>query len=131
MGRTPSPPKLSRRQSEIMDAVYRLDEASVQEILESLHDPPTAGAVRRMLNILAQKGLVTSRDNGPRKLYRSVQRKEDARRRALKKLTETFFGGSRAGVMAALMEESALGLSQGERDTLSRLIRKAREEEGS
>ena len=129
MGKKARPPKLSRRQSEIMDAVYRMEEASVQEIVQALHDPPTGGAVRRMLNILGQKGLVVSRHDGPRKVYRAAQEKKEARKRALDRLTETFFGGSRAGVMATLLEESALELSRGERETLSRLIQKAREEE--
>lgn len=124
-------PKLSRRQREIMDAIYRLNEASVQEIMESLHDPPTTGAVRRMLNILAEKGLVRSRHDGPRKLYAAVEKKEEARKKALRRMVETFFGGSQAGVMAALLEESALELDEEERRTLSRFIRMAREKEGS
>jgi predicted transcriptional regulator len=131
MGLEEDPLRLSRRQREILDAIYRLNEASVQEIMESLHDPPTAGAVRRMLNILAEKGLVRSRHDGPRKVYAAVEKKEEARKRALKRMTETFFGGSRAGVMAALLEDSALELDEGERQTLGRLIRMAREKEGS
>jgi predicted transcriptional regulator len=103
----------------------------VQEIMESLHDPPTTGAVRRMLNILAEKGLVRSRHDGPRKLYAAVEKKEEARRKALRRMTETFFGGSRAGVMAALLEESALELDEAERQTLRHLIRMAGEREGS
>lgn len=129
MGTKPDGPVLSRRQREIMEVIYRLDEASVQEILEGLHDPPTSGAVRRMLNILAERGLVQSRHEGPKKLYRAVQRKEEARRRALRRVRETFFGGSRAGVMAALLEDGALELSDPERTALRRIIERAREEE--
>lgn len=129
MGGDRNPGRLSRRQREIMDVIYRRNEASVQEIMESLQDPPTAGAVRRMLNILAEKGLVRSRHDGPRKVYAPVEKKEEARKRALRKMTETFFGGSRAGVMVALLQESALELNDNERRTLSRLIQLAREKE--
>ena len=129
MSQISNPPTLSRRQSEIIDVVYRLNEASVQEIMERLHEPPSDGAVRRMLNILTEKGLLRSRQDGPRKVYRPAQDKERARMKALRKITDTFFGGSRAGVMAALFEDSALNLNEKEQDTLRRLIHKAREEE--
>ena len=66
MTRSPESDGLSRRLNEIMDVVYRLGAASVAEILEELRDPPTDGAVRRMLNILAEKGLVEARYDGPR-----------------------------------------------------------------
>jgi len=112
-----------------MEVVYRLNEASVTEILENLRDPPTDGAVRRMLNILAERSLVEARYDGPRKVYRAVLNKEEARKRALRRVAETFFGGSQARLMASLFEDSALRLSDAERDTLRRLIAKDEEEE--
>ena len=129
MAKNPESRGLSRRQSEIMDVVYRLNEATVAEILEQLRDPPTDGALRRMLHILVDRGLVEARYDGPRKVYRAVQKKEEARRRALKRVAETFFGGSNARLMASLFEESAGDLTEAERKTLRRLIAKAREEE--
>jgi predicted transcriptional regulator len=112
-----------------MDVVYRLNEATVAEILEQLRDPPTDGALRRMLHILVDRGLVEARYDGPRKVYRPVQKKEEARKRALKRVAETFFGGSNARLMASLFEESAGDLTPAERKTLRRLIAKAKEEE--
>ncbi|UCF41563.1 MAG: BlaI/MecI/CopY family transcriptional regulator [Gemmatimonadota bacterium] len=129
MARSPKVPGLSRRQTEIMDVVYRLEEASVSEIQEQLHEPPTDGALRRMLHILAERGLVEARYDGPRKVYRPVQKKEEARRRALGRVAETFFGGSHARLMASLFEESDMELSDAERKTLRRLIAKAKEAE--
>jgi len=127
--KVPDPPILSRRQREIMDVIYRLNEASVADILENLHDPPTDGALRRMLNILTERRLVEARYDGPRKVYRPVQNKEEARKRALRRVAETFFGGSQAHLMASLFEESALRLTDAERKTLRRLIEKAKVEE--
>lgn len=129
MGKTSDPPILSRRQREIMDVVYRLNEASVADILANLLDPPTDGALRRMLNILTERGLVEARYDGPRKVYRPVQSKEEARKRALRRVAETFFEGSQAHLMASLFEDSALRLSSTERDMLRRLIEKAKAEE--
>jgi BlaI family penicillinase repressor len=129
VSKSPNFPNLSRRQTEIMDVVYRLEEASVSEILDGLHDPPTDGAVRRMLHILAERGLVEARYDGPRKVYRPVQRKDVARKRALRRVAETFFGGSHVRLMASLFEESDVDLTQAERKTLRRLIAKAKEAE--
>lgn len=130
MARFPEVSGLSRRQTEIMDVVYRLEEASVTDILEHLNDPPTDGALRRMLHILAERGLVEARYDGPRKVYRPVQKKEEARKRALRRVAETFFGGSHARLMASLFEEADVDLSKGERKALRRLIARAKEAEG-
>jgi len=129
MAKPPASPSLSRRQNEIMDVVYRLEEVSVAEILEHLHAPPTDGALRRMLHILVERGLVEARYDGPRKVYRPVQKKEEARKRALRRVAETFFGGSHARLMASLFEEPDVDLTDQERKTLRRLIAKAKEEE--
>lgn len=129
MTRFSSSPGLSRRQSEIMEVIYRLEEATVAEIAEQLHDPPTAGAVRRMLHILVERGLIEARYDGPRKAYRPVQEREEARKRALRRVAETFFGGSHARLMASLFEETDVDLSDAERRTLRRLVAKAKEAE--
>ena len=50
--------KLSRRQEEILDIIFRLGEASVTDIMGHLVDSPTDGAVRRMVNILYSKGII-------------------------------------------------------------------------
>lgn len=130
MTRSPESESLSRRLKEIMDVVFRLGEVSVAEILKELRDPPTDGAVRRMLNILAEKRLVEARYDGPRKVYRPVQPMDAARRHALRRVAETFFGGSQAHLMASLFEDAAVRLSDEERRTLHRLIERARKQEG-
>jgi predicted transcriptional regulator len=112
-----------------MDVVYRLEEATVAEILENLRDPPTDGALRRMLHILVDRGMVEAQYDGPRKVYRPVQKKVEARKRALGRVAETFFGGSKARLMASLFEESDVDLTEAERKALRRLITRAREEE--
>lgn len=119
--------KLSRRQQQIMDVIYRLGEASVGEIRQELPEPPTSGATRRMLNVLVAKGAITARQDGARKVYRSRIATRVAREHALKRVIDTFFSGSIASTMAALLTSSDLRLSNAERETLAELIEKARE----
>ena len=47
---------LSRRERQIMEVVYARGEASVNEALNDLPDPPSRTAVRTMMRILEEKG---------------------------------------------------------------------------
>lgn len=119
-------PQPSRREKEIMDIIYRLGEASVTDIMEHLTDSPTSGAVRRMLNLLHAKGVVTYRHEGAKKMYRSKVAKNVAGEKALKHLVETFFAGSAARTMASLFKNSDMKLSENEKKMLLELIEKTK-----
>jgi len=47
---------LGARERQIMDAVYRLGEGSVAEVLAQLPDSPSYSAVRTMIRVLEKKG---------------------------------------------------------------------------
>src|SRR5690349_22345304 len=67
-----SPPheKLTRREREIMDALFALEEgASAEDVRERLTDPPGYSAVRAMLARLETKGFVRHREEGLRYVY--------------------------------------------------------------
>jgi predicted transcriptional regulator len=118
--------RLSRRQKEIMDILFQRGQASVAEIMAGLPSSPTSGAVRRMLNILYEKGLVEYTQDGPRKLYRPAVDRRQASRQALSHVVDTFFEGSAARTMAALFQATDLSLDDEEKQLLSELIEKAR-----
>lgn len=117
----------SRREKEIMDIIYRSGEASVSDIMERLTDSPTAGAVRRMLNLLHAKGVITYRHEGAKKVYRSKVARNVAGEKALKHLVETFFAGSAARTMASLFKTADIKLSAAEKKTLADLIEKTKD----
>ena len=58
------PAKLTRRERQIMDALFASGEATVVQITAQIPDPPTTMAVRRMLHILEEKGLLARRQEG-------------------------------------------------------------------
>src|SRR5687768_9983394 len=64
-------PALSRRERQIMDAIYALGEANATEIRGRMVDPPTRTAVRTILSILEAKGHVTHRKVGRNYVYRA------------------------------------------------------------
>src|SRR5262245_10886526 len=82
--------QLGRRERQLVEAVYRLGEASVSEVRQTLPDPPSYSAVRAMLNLLAEKGVLTFRQEGKRYLYRPVTPKNKMGRSALRNLVRNF-----------------------------------------
>ena len=62
----PEPSELSRRERQIMDAVFALGEATVNQVVEDIPDAPTSMAVRRMMHILEEKGHLKRREEGRR-----------------------------------------------------------------
>lgn len=119
---------LSRREREIMDIVYEMREATAQQVLERLPSPPSYSAVRALLRVLEQKGHLLHRQDGPRYVYVPRLAKDKARRNALVHLKQTFFDGSTADVVAALLDISDDDLSEDDLLKLSGLIDKARKE---
>jgi len=119
--------ELGKRERQIAEAVYRLGEASVADVLEELPDPPTYSAVRAMLGLLVRKKVLKLRRDGKRYLYRPVTSREVASRSALANVLATFFGGQPAKVMATLLDVSE-HLTVTEIDQMKQLIEQARKE---
>lgn len=119
---------LSRRERQIMDIVYEMKEASALQVLEKLPAPPSYSAVRALLRVLEGKGHLVHRQDGPRYVYAPRLAKDKARKSALAHLKQTFFDGSTAEVVAALLDMSEADLSDEDYQRLSDLIDKARGE---
>lgn len=119
-------PELSRRERQILDALLELGEAPAEDIRRRLPDPPSYSAVRVMLTRLEKKGYVRHREEGPRYVYAAMVSKTRERRNALSRLVRTFFGGSTAEAVTALLD-SAEDLSGDELERLAGIIEKAKE----
>jgi predicted transcriptional regulator len=118
----------SRREREIMEALYKLGKATAQQIADALPDPPSNTAVRTLLTILEKKGHVRHSLDGVRYVYEPKVAREKMAQKAVKSVLATFFDNSVEGVVAALLNQDDLKLSQGELDRLAVLIEKAKEE---
>ena len=120
--------ELSRRERQIMDAVFELGEATVNQVVEAIPDAPTAMAVRRMMHILEEKGYLKRRENGREVIYVPRESKEKAGRGAFQKVIETFFGGSLEQALAAHLHSRKDAVSEEERQRLISLIEQAKKE---
>jgi BlaI family transcriptional regulator, penicillinase repressor len=125
----PRPPEvLSRREREMMNIIFREGKATAGEVMDALADPPSYSAVRATLSVLEKKGHLKHQHDGTRYVYMPTVNREKARSSALDQLLTTFFDGSAASVMAALLERSADKLTPEELDRLSGMIEIARKE---
>jgi predicted transcriptional regulator len=123
----PTPLHLGKRERQIVESLYRLEEASVADVRAALPDPPSYSAVRAVLNLLVHKGMLIVRQEGKRYLYRPVSAKEKVGRSVLRNLVRTFFGSDPAGAVAALLEGSAGKLSADDLKRIRDMIDKAGE----
>lgn len=120
---------LSRRERQIMDAVYRFGEASAADIARVLPDKPAYNAVRVTLGILEKKGFLKHRQDGPRYVYAPTIAPEKAQQSAMKHVLKTFFQGSPSAAILALLGDGASKLSQKELDEIAGAIAQARRKE--
>ena len=120
--------KLSRRERQCMDIVYRLGEATVNDVLDHLEDPPSYSAMRACLRVLEEKGHLCHRQDGPRYVYLPTVSLKQAQKSALNGLLRTFFGNSYEQMVATLLDDSETGPSREELENLARLIEQARKE---
>src|SRR6266481_6338086 len=128
MTRKPKPNALSRRERQIMDILYKLERATVGQVLAKLADKPSYSTVRAQLRVLEEKGHVRHEEQGLRYVYIPAVPRDVARRSALRHLVETFFEGSTESAVAALLGGEISRISSEELDRLSRLIAKSRKE---
>jgi predicted transcriptional regulator len=118
---------LSKREREIMDVLYRLGRATAGEILAALPGTRSDSTIRTQLRVLEQKGHVTHEAEDLRYVYSPTVPRRSARRSALRHVVDTFFEGSNAKVVAALLGSEGSRLSPEELEEIEALVRRARE----
>src|SRR5438874_12685451 len=118
--------RLTRRARQIMDVLYPLGRASASEIRARLPGTPSDSTVRTQLRVLEAKGHVRHEEYGLRFVYMPTVPRHAARRSALRHLVDTFFDGSSAKAVAALLGGEAARVSDEELDRIARLVDEAR-----
>jgi BlaI family penicillinase repressor len=119
---------LTRRESQIMEILYRRRRATVEEIRAELPDASSPSSVRKLLDIMIERGLLAREYDGPRYVYFPAVKPEEASRSALKQLVRTFFNNSPGSAIAALLDIRSAQLSAAEYRQLSNLLKRAREQ---
>ena len=119
---------LTKRERQIMDVLYRHGRATAGDIMNAIAGAPSYSTVRTQLRVLETKGHVRHEEQGLRYVYMPTVPRHSARKSALRHLVQTFFDGSHANVVAALLGGEAARLSDEELERIEELVRNARKE---
>src|ERR671917_2118651 len=109
-----------------MDILYQLGRATAAEVGKALPGEPSYSTVRTQLRVLETKGHVRHEEHGLRYVYMPTVPRHAARKSALKHLVDTFFDGSSAKVVAALLGGEAARVSDEELERIAELVNNAR-----
>ena len=113
---------LSKRERQIVDALYAIGEGGAREITDAIREPDAFDVVRVTLGVLEKKGLVRHRTEGRRHIYQPAQPRDAASRSAWRRLTRTFFGGSPGKALITFLDEAQGRLNDSELDELQRWV---------
>ena len=119
---------LTKRERQIMDVLYRLGRATASEILGQVPGAPSYSTIRTQLRVLEEKGHLRHDAEGLRYVYSPTVPRHTARRSALKHLVDTFFEGSNAKLVAALLGGDAAKVSDEDLARIAALVAAARKE---
>jgi BlaI family transcriptional regulator, penicillinase repressor len=111
MARQPSD-SLTEREAQIMDVVWRLGEASAEQVREALPGSPHDSTVRTLLRVMESKGYLTHEAKGKAYIYRAAVGQHKAQRLALKTVLTRFFAGSAEDLVLRLIEDEHLSSDQ-------------------
>ena len=114
-----------------MDSLYQRGEATVLEIQQDLPNPPTDSAIRAMLRLLEAKDQVRRTKTTRPQVYAPSVARNRAGRGAVRHLVDTFFEGSRARAIQAILTSSERKISKDEVKRLKALIDASRAEDSS
>jgi len=120
--------ELSRRERQIMDVIYAAGTSTAADVVEALPDKLSNSTVRTLLRILVEKGHLKQKPDGPRYIYRPKRPRPKAAQGALRRVVQTFFGGSVEQAVKGLLETSDVELSEDQLDRLHQMIESARKE---
>lgn len=115
---------MSRRERQVMDAVYRLEKASAKEVMSYLDDDSNYSTIRTLLGKLVEKGHISRKEDGLKYIYYPVVKRKTASKNALERVVSTFFDDSPLLAVNSLLEMKKGGITEEEFKQIEALIKK-------
>ena len=101
--------QLTRYELEIMDVVWRLEEATVHDVCDNLSRPLAYTTVMTTLGILeAKKGVLKRTKRGRAFVYRPLVTRDEVSRSLLNDFRDILFGGSLPSMVLNLMSDKSV-----------------------
>jgi len=103
--------ELTRAEEEVMQVLWKLEQAFVKDTLEYFPDPrPAYNTVSTIIRILEEKGFVDHRAFGKSHQYFPIVSKSAYSKFQLKNLATGYFSGSFKSLLSFMAEEENLSL---------------------
>ena len=117
MAKSEKPPPLSEAQLEIMNVVWDNREVTVARVWRELSQRRRVArnTVQTMITRLEDRGWLKHRTEGITFWYTATSSRKVTLRRMLRRMTDTAFGGSTAGMVMALLEGQSLSADEAQR----------------
>ncbi len=114
--------KLTKREDQIMEIMWKLKTAVIRDIVAEFPEPqPHYNTVATLVKILVKKGVLKSESIGNTHHYSPVQEFEEYREQQIGNLKEKFFDNSFSKMMAHFAKKE--GLSEEQREELIKIIK--------
>ena len=99
--------QLTKAEEQLMQVLWRLEEASVKEIIEQLPSPkPAYNTVSTIIRILETKEFVTHKPKGRGYIYLPIIEESDYKNQSLNKLVNGYFEGSFKSMVSFFMKKN-------------------------
>src|SRR5271156_3674819 len=108
--------QLSQRERQVIDILLSTGEATASTIRERMPEAPSYSAVRALLRVMEDKGVLSHKNDGPRYVYKPTMAPAKARQSILKQVLDNLFHGSREQLVAALLDPGTDQISREELD---------------
>ena len=104
---------LTKAEEQIMQVLWRLDQAFLRDIVEAMPVPkPHQNTIATLLKILVEKEFVGINVLGRQHQYYPAISKEDYSKRTMKQLVKGYFEGSFSNVVSFLVKENNISVEE-------------------
>ncbi len=105
--------QLTKAEEDIMQILWRLEEANVASIVEEFPKPkPANNTVSTIVRILESKGFVNYRKQGRGHVYFPIVSKADYSNSSIQKLKDGYFQGSFKSMVSFFMKKNDISVSE-------------------
>jgi len=105
--------QLTKAEEQFMQVLWKLEEASVQDIIDQLPKPkPAYNTVSTIIRILETKQFVNHKAKGRGYIYFPLVKKTDYSNQSLNKLVDGYFGGSFKSMVSFFVNKNDVDLNE-------------------
>lgn len=119
---------ISRRESEILDCVYKLGKPTAREVMHEFNDDVSYSTIRTLLRNLVEKGWLDRKEKGLKYIYVPRIDSTTAAKKDLKRVISTYYANSLVKAVNSFLDLHQDDFSEDELEQLEKLVQNKRKE---